>query len=70
MDLFLRNPAHNGERRDVRNVAEASELLQCVLRQSGQTLQLHNHQLRDVVGVALGADAGHIPVPGRDTHIE
>ena len=70
VDLLLRALADNGERREVRDVAEAGELLQRFLGRSGQALQLHNHQFRDVVRVALGADACDVPVPRRNTRIE
>ena len=70
VDRLFRAVADNGERRDVRDVAEAGELLQRFLGRSGQALQLHNHQVRDVVRVALGADACDVPVPDRNTRIE
>ena len=70
MDLFLRALAHNGERCEVHDIAEAGEFLQRVLNRSGQALQLRHHQLRDVVRVALGADAFDVPVPRRNARIE
>jgi hypothetical protein len=49
---------------DLGDIAQAGELLQGVLGAFGEPLQLLDHEIRHVVGVALGADAIDVPVPG------
>ena len=57
-DVLVRFPENDRKHRDLGGVAEAGELLQCRLGFDGQAGQHH------VVGVALGADAIDVPLPG------
>ena len=49
---------------------QAGEQSQGFLRRRRQPAQLRGHQIRDVVGEALGADASHVPPPGRRVRVE
>ena len=51
-------------------VAEAGELLQGLLGGGREPLQLPDHKIRDVVGVALGEDAIDVPSPGPRDRVE
>ena len=51
-------------------VAQASELLQCILRFGGQAVQLPHHEVHDVVGVTFGVNAIEVPAPSRLVIIE
>ena len=44
-------------------MTEARQSLQGLLRGVWQPAQLGNHEIDDVVGVALGADRSEIPTP-------
>ena len=70
VDLILRGPEHDRERRDVSDIAETGELLQRLLRFVRQAGELADHQVHDVVGVALGVDAIEIPGPAPSLMIE
>ena len=56
VDLLLRCPVHERERRDLGAVAEAGQLQQSLPCLVGQTAQLADHEVRDVLGVAFGVD--------------
>ena len=68
MDLVLRGPEHDRKRRDVGDVAETGQLLQRLLGFVRQAGELPDHEVHDVVGVALGANAIDIPGPARRHH--
>ncbi len=70
MDLCLRGPEHDGQERDVGNVAEAGQLLQGFPGLDGQAAQLGHHEVHDVLGVPLGMDALEVPRPARMHMIE
>ena len=54
--------------RDLGDVAEAGQLLQCLLRLGRQAVQLPDHEVHDIVGVTLGVNAIEIPGPARAHH--
>ncbi len=51
------------QRGNLGNVAQAGELFQRLLGGGREPFQFPRHEIDDVVGVALGADAIHVPVP-------
>src|SRR6185437_15903343 len=51
-------------------VPHASELLERLLRVRGEAVQLANHQLHDVVGVALFENAMRVPSPAPCTVVK
>ncbi|EDT07167.1 hypothetical protein BgramDRAFT_6104 [Paraburkholderia graminis C4D1M] len=67
---LLRFVLHPCQRRDIGHIAEARELSQHVTRFGGQAAELRSHQVGDVVGIALCADARQIPRPYRGAMIE
>ena len=56
-------PVNQGQGRDLGDIAQAGELFQGVLGRGGEPLQLAHHEIHHVVGIALGADAIHVPFP-------
>src|SRR5215471_4360262 len=63
--------SHNyRKRRDVGDVAEASELLQRLPRVERQPRQLPGQELNDVVRVPFGVDAAEVPGPSYPVVIE
>ena len=70
VDLLLRCPENDRQRRDLGDVAEAGELLQRLLRFGGQAAQLPDHQVHHIVGVALGVNAIEVPGPAPVVMIE
>ena len=57
-------PVNQGQGGDLGDVAQAGELFQGFLGGGGEPLQLLDHEIHHVVGVALGADAIDVPLPG------
>ena len=58
VDRFL---AGHPQQVELGAVSQARKLMQRLLRCQGQAVQLADHQLNDVVGVALGMDEAQIP---------
>src|SRR6202040_303289 len=58
------------ERSRLSDIPQAGERSQSVLSRMGQTAQLRSHEIRYVVGEALGADAWQVPGPVRRAGIE
>ncbi len=52
-----------GQRVETRDVAQAGQLLQRLAGFLGQPRQFADHQIDDIVGVALAVDQVHIPPP-------
>ena len=61
MDFLLQGPEHVGERLDISDIAETGQLLQRLLGFVRQAAELPDHEVDDVVGVALGVNAGRCP---------
>ena len=57
-------PVNQGQSGDLGDIAQAGELFQGFLGRRGEPLQLPGHEIHHVVGVALGADAIDVPLPG------
>jgi hypothetical protein len=57
-------PVNQGQSVDFGNIAQAGELCHGLLGGGGESLQLLDHEVHHVVGVALGADAIDVPLPG------
>lgn len=57
--LFISHRQHV----ELRAVSHAGELLECLLRVCWQAVQLCDHQLHDVIGVAFGVNAIQVPNP-------
>src|SRR6516164_3401553 len=58
------------KRRDLSEVSEAGQLLQCCLRLGRYANKLFNHQIYDIVGVSLGVNAVEIAVPARSIMVK
>ncbi len=58
-----RSLINHGEHGEVGGVSEACELLQCLLCPGRLAIQLSNHEVYDIVCIALGADAIQVPLP-------
>jgi len=56
-------PANQGQVGGQSLIAQAGELLQEFLAGARKPLELPGHEIHNVVGVALGADAIHLPLP-------
>src|SRR6202030_3333600 len=69
-DLRLRRPESDRKHCDLGGVADAGQLSQSSLCLTGQAGQLPDHQLHDIVGVALGANAIEIPGPACRVMVE
>ena len=69
-DVFVRFPENDRKHRHLGDVAEAGELLQRHLSLDGQAGQLPYHEVRHIVGVALGVNAIERPAPARRVMIE
>ncbi len=67
---LLRFPVNQGQGRDRDDIAQASELFQGFLGGGRKLLQLCGHKIHHVIGVALGADAIHVPLPGLRDRVE
>ncbi len=63
-------PVNQGQRGDLGDIAQASELFQGFLGGGRKPLQLPGHKIHHVIGVAPGADAIHVPLPGPRDRIE
>ena len=61
---------NEGKRGDLGTVSEAGKLFQRLLSFDGQAVQLSDHEVRDIVGVALGVKAIDLPAPTRRFVIE
>ena len=70
MNLVLRTTEHDRERRNVSDVAKTGELLQRSLGFIRQPGELADHEVHDIVGVALGMNAPQIPGPALCAMIE
>ena len=57
VDLVLRGPEHDRERRDAGHVAETGQLLQRLLGFIWKAVKLPNHKVDDIASVTLGANA-------------
>ena len=57
-------PVNQGQGGDFRDIAQAGELFQGFLGGAREPLQLARHEIHHVIGVALGADAIDVPLPG------
>ena len=58
------------QRGDLGDVAETGQQSQRLLRGGGQSGQLGGHQIRHIVGEALGPDPRHVPCPGGRGRVE
>ena len=63
VDLLFRYPVHERECRDLGAVAKASQRQQGLPRLAGQTAELADHKVHDVLGIAFGVNASQIPAP-------
>ena len=63
-------PVNQGQGGDLGDIAQAGELFQGFLGGGGEPLQLPGHEIHHVVGVAPGADAIDVPLPGRRDWVE
>ena len=63
VDLLLRCPVHESKRRDRCAVSQARQLLECLLCVDGQAVQLPDHEVHHIVGIALGANPIQVPGP-------
>ena len=63
-------PQHVRHRSAVDDAPDVGGQRQGLLRLTGQLAELGHHQIRDVVGRALGADARHVPGPAAGGTIE
>src|SRR6202042_2105488 len=70
VDLGLRGLEHGRKRCDVSDRAEASQLLQRLLRFGRQAGEFSDHEVHDIVGVALGVNALKVPFPALRVGIE
>src|SRR5262249_38349028 len=70
MRLLLCSPENDRKRRDLREVSEAGQLLQCCLRLGRYANKLPDHQVYDIVGVSLGMNAVEIAVPARSIMVK
>ena len=61
MEILDRLLASDPEHLEFGAIAHAGKLLECFLCFYGQAVQLSDHQLHDVVGVALGVNVAQIP---------
>src|SRR6266851_120535 len=69
-DVVVRFSENDRKQRDLGDVAEAGELLQRRLGLERQAGQLPDHEVRYIVGVALGVKAIDLPAPARRVMIE
>src|SRR6516165_8409822 len=70
MRLLLCSPENDRKRRDLGEVSEAGQLLQCCLRLGRYAIKLADHQVYDIVGVSLGVNAVEIAVPARSIMVK
>ncbi len=63
-------PVNQRQGGDPGDVAQAGELFQGFLGGHGQPLQPRDHEIRHVVGIALGANSIDVPLPGPRDWIE
>ncbi len=70
VDRLLRFPQHQRQRGDLDDIAKARELCEGFLRRRGEPLELPSDELHHVVGVVLGADAIHVPLPRARGRVE
>ncbi len=61
VDLLLRCPEHESQRRNRRAVSQARQLLECLLCVDGQALQLPDDEVHHIVGMTLGANPMQVP---------
>ncbi|MCY1220413.1 hypothetical protein D9M72_324240 [compost metagenome] len=63
VDLRRRQVEHGRQGIDLRHVAQAGQLLQGLAGFQRQARELSDHEVDDVVGIALGVDALRLPTP-------
>ena len=67
---LVRSFENDRKRRDVGEVSETGELLQCRLRRRRKADELPEHEVRDIVGVSLGSNPVEIAVPTRSIMVK
>ncbi len=70
VDCLRRQSEDEAERGGIGGISQAGELGQGVLRLLGQAGELAHHQVHHIVGIALGMNAGYIPLPGPVAGVE
>src|SRR5262249_4993973 len=67
---LLRHFENGRESRDLGDVSQTRQLLQCRLRLGRQTDELRDHEVDHIVGVSLGVNAINVPGPARSIMIK
>jgi len=67
---LLSCPVNQGQGGDRGDIAQTGQLLQGFLGGGRKPSQLPDHEVHHVIGVALGADAIHVPLPSPRDRVE
>ena len=70
MELLLRRSVNGGQRGRLGAIPEAGQSLQCFLGGEREPAQLADHEIDDVIRVALGSDGAEIPAPSGIARLE
>src|SRR5262249_39029513 len=70
MEFLCRCPMYQGQSRCAREVPKAREFPHCFLCGSWESIDLADHQINDIIGIALDVYAIQVPEPPRRSMVE